>query len=324
MANCSLHSLTGQSLSLICENCFPDLSFRNVSLENGNQELEENLAINLLKRRAETNSFSKISLQEREPHKEAKTNSFWTQSFRGILSLHWPIFLLCSFQLVCSALFLKTSFPFQSFQQNQLEVTYSNNFQISSLQPEELAAAYFSNGSPEESLQKDELSILHHDELRRIILDSFDQLDLVMSLSFLAFNKIQLQENSFCTTSFGQEELYSIYQLDLDDSLSYQQVSFQSCSSNSLEKKAFQCTALLFRIRSVQSFQLTGQQLTETLFSFSLVSGGASTSALQILLCTASTFISLSFAVAIACSRTAWQRKTFSSFDLDELDLSSC
>ena len=150
--NCSLHSLTGQSLSLISENRFQNLSFGNVSLEDGNQELEENLATNLLKRRAETNSFSSISLQEREPHKEAKTNSFWTQSFRGILSLYWPIFLLCSFQMVCSALFSKTSFPTQSLQQNQLEVAYSNNFQTSSLQPEELAAAYFSNGSSRREL----------------------------------------------------------------------------------------------------------------------------------------------------------------------------
>ena len=319
--NCSFHSLTRQSLSLIYENCFSNLSFRKVSLEDGNQELEENLAINLLNRRAETNSFSRISLQERKPYKEAKTNSFWTQSFRGILSLYWPIFLLCSFQWVCSALFSKTSFPTQSLQQNQLEEVNSNNFQIPSLQPEELAAAYFSSGFPEESFQKDELSILHQDELSRSILDSFDQLDTEMSLSFLAFNKIQLQENSFCTTSFGQEKLYSIYQLDLDDSLSYQQVSFQSCSSNSLEKKAFQCTALLFRIRSVQSFHLTGQQLTGTSFSFSFVSGGASQLALQTLHCTASTFISLSFAVAIACSNTAWQRKTFAALTLMSLTL---
>ena len=108
--NCSLHSLTGQSLSLIDENCFQNLSFRKGSLEDGNQELVENLATKLLQRKAETNSFSNPSLQEREPHKEAKMNSFWTHSFRGILSLWWPIFLLCSFQMVCSALFSKTSF----------------------------------------------------------------------------------------------------------------------------------------------------------------------------------------------------------------------
>ena len=164
----SLQSLTSKSLSLIDETCFQSLSFSEVSLEDGKQELEENLALNLLKRRAETNSFSRISLQERQPAQEAKTNSFSNHSFRGILSLYWPIFLLCSFQLVCSALLLKTSscnfsFPIQSLQQNQLEAAYSNNFQISSLQPEELAAAY-SNKSfqqhsfQQESLQQDELT----------------------------------------------------------------------------------------------------------------------------------------------------------------------
>ena len=336
--NCSLHSLTRQSLSLISENCFQNLSFRKVSLEDGNQELEENLATNLLKRRAETNSFSRISLQEREPHKEAKTNSFWTQSFRGILSLCWPIFLLCSFQLVCSALFLKTSFPIQSLQQNQLEVAYSNNFQISSLQPEELAAAYFSNGFQEESFQKDELSascfhsptrarqlsILHQDELSRSILDSFDQLDLVMSLSFLAFNKIQLQENSFCRISFGQMELYSIHQLDLDTSLSLQQLSFHSCSSNSFEKRAFQCTALLFRIRSVQSFQLTGQQLTGRSFSFSLVSGGAIHLSFAELALHSFDLHKLELCRCQSLLQNSLAKKNLDSFDLDELDLSIC
>ena len=229
-------------------------------MEDGNEELEENLAINLLKRRAETNSFSRISLQEREPHKEAKTNSFWTQSL-GILSLCWPIFLLCSFQLVCSALFLKTSFPIQSLQQNQLEVAYSNNFQISSLQPEELAAAYFSNGFQEESFQKDELtascfhsptrarqlSILHQDELSRSILDDFDQLDLAMSLSFLEFNKISFRNIAFAESALDSWSFTADHQLDLDTSLSLQQLSFHSCSSNSFEKRAFQCTALLFQ-----------------------------------------------------------------------------
>ena len=111
-----LQSLTLQSLSLTEANGFEPLSFKDLSLEDGKQELEENLANNLLKRRAETNSFSRISLQERKPAQEAKTNSFSNHSFRGILSLYWPIFLLCSFQLVCSALLLKTSFPIQSLQ----------------------------------------------------------------------------------------------------------------------------------------------------------------------------------------------------------------
>ena len=344
LEECSLQSLTGQSLSLIDRNCFPNLSFTKGSLEDGNQELEENLAIHLLKRRAETNSFSRMSLQEKKPHKEARTNSFFNQSFRGILSLCWPIFLLCSFQLVCSALFSKTSFPIQSLHQNQLEAAYSNTFQTYSLQPEELAAAYFSNSFPQESLQQDkltascfqsptrarELGSLQPDELSRSILDDFDQLDLDMSLSFLAFNKNQLQGTSFCRTSFGQMELYSRHQLDLDTSLSYQHFSFHSYSS-SFEQRALQCTALLFRIRvcnqelqtrSVQSFQLTDRQL-----SFSLVSGGAFSTALQTRAspepwhCPASTLPSLSLEYVNPSCNIALRRRTLPACTLISLSL---
>ena len=348
LEECSLQSLTGQSLSLIDENCFQNLSFRKVSLEDGNQELEENLATNLLNRRAETNSFSRKCLQEKKPHKEARTNSFFTQSFRGILSLCWPIFLLCSFQLVCSALFSKTRFPIQSLHQNQLEAAYSNNFQISSLQPEELAAAYFSKSFQQESLQQDkltascfqsptrarQLSSLQQEELSRSILDDFDQLDLAMSLSFLAFNKNQLPEDSFGRPSFGQMELYIIHQLDLDTSLSYQHFSFHS-HSTSFEQRAFQCTALLFRIRvcnqklqrSVQSFQLTGQQLTGRQFSFSLVSGGAFSIALQTRAspepwhCPASTLPSLSLDFVNPSCNTALRRRPFPACTLISLSL---
>ena len=344
LEECSLQSLTGQSLSLIDRNCFPNLSFTKGSLEDGNQELEENLAIHLLKRRAETNSFSRMSLQEKKPHKEARTNSFFNQSFRGILSLCWPIFLLCSFQWVCSALFSKTSFPIQSLHQNQLEAAYSNTFQTYSLQPEELAAAYFSNSFQQESLQQDkltascfqsptrarELGSLQPEELSRSILDDFDQLDLAMSLSFLAFNKNQLQGTSFCRTSFGQMELYSRHQLDLNTSLSYQHFSFHSYSS-SFEQRALQCTALLFRIRvcnqklqtrSVQSFQLTGRQ-----FSFSLVSGGAFSTALQTRAspepwhCPASTLPSLSLEYVNPSCNIALRRRTLPACTLISLSL---
>ena len=288
-------------------------------------------------------------MQEKKPHKEARTNSFFTQSFRGILSLCWPIFLLCSFQLVCSALFSKTSFPIQSLHQNQLEAAYSNNFQTSSLQPEELAAAYFSNSFQQEGLQQDELTAscfqsptrarqlgsLQQDELSRSILDDFDQLDLAMSLSFLAFNKNQLQGTSFYRPSFGQMELYSIHQLDLDTSLSYQHFSFHTYS-HSFEQRALQCTALLFRIRvcnqklqtrSVQSFQLTGQQLTGRQFSFSLVSGGAFSTALQTRAspepwhCPASTLPSLSFEYVNPSCNTALRRRTLPACTLISLSL---
>ena len=261
----------------------------------------------------------------------------------------WPIFLLCSFQLVCSALFSKTSFPIQSLHQNQLEAAYSNNFQISSLQPEELAAAYFSKSFQQESFQQDELtascfqsptrarqlSSLQQEELSRSILDDFDQLDLAMSLSFLAFNKNQLQEDSFGRPSFGQMELYSIHQLDLDTSLSYQHFSFHS-HSTSFEQRAFQCTALLFRIRvcnqklqtsSVQSFQLTGQQLTDRQFSFGLVSGGALSTALQTRAspepwhCPASTLPSLSFGYVNPSCKIALRRRTLPACTLISLSL---
>ena len=344
MQSLSLESLTGQSLSLIDRNCFPNLSFTKGSLEDGNQELEENLAIHLLKRRAETNSFSRMSLQEKKPHKEARTNSFFNQSFRGILSLCWPIFLLCSFQLVCSALFSKTSFPIQSLHQNQLEAAYSNTFQTYSLQPEELAAAYVSTSFQQESLQQEkltascfqsptrarELGSLQPEELSRSILDDFDQLDLAMSLSFLASNENQLQGTSFCRTSFGQMELYSRHQLDLDTSLSYQHFSFQFYRP-SLEQRALQCTALLFRIRvcnqelqtrSVQSFQLTGRQL-----SFSLVSGGAFSTALQTRAspepwhCPASTLPSLSLEYVNPSCNIALRRRTLTACTLISLSL---
>ena len=70
-------SLTLQSLSLIEENRFQTDNFKEDSFEDGSEkEFEESLAHTFLERRAGTNSFSKISLQEKKPPKEAKTNSF--------------------------------------------------------------------------------------------------------------------------------------------------------------------------------------------------------------------------------------------------------
>ena len=261
-----LQSLTLQSLSLTEVNGFEPLSFKDLSLEDGKQELEENLATNLLKRRAETNSFSRISLQERNPAQEAKTNSFSIHSFRGILSLYWPIFLLCSFQLVCSALFLKTSFPIQS------------------LQPEELTAAY-SNKSFEKTL------------------DSFQQHDLDDSLSFLWFSL------SRCSFQFQPE----------------------SFNNSSFEQRALPCAAFLHQPkishRQLQDYQVQSFQLTGRYFSFSLVSGGAFSTALHTraspkpLHCPASTLPSLSFEdVKLSC-KIALRRSTLSAWTLISLSL---
>ena len=261
-----LQSLTLQSLSLTEANGFEPLSFKDLSLKDGKQELEENLATNLLKRRAETNSFSRISLQERKPSQEAKTNSFSIHSFRGILSLYWPIFLLCSFQLVCSALLLKTSFPIQS------------------LQPEELTAAY-SNKSLEKTL------------------DSFQQLDLDDSLSFLRFSL------SRCSFQFQPE----------------------SFDKSSFEQRALHCAAFIqqprISNRQLQDYQVQRFQLTGRYFSFSLVSGGASSTALHTraspkpLHCPASTLPSLSFEdVKLSC-KIALRRSTLSAWTLISLSL---
>ena len=340
-------SLTLQSLSLKEESGFEPMSFKEVSFDEGTEELDKSLAHIKMKRRAETSSFSRISLEQRMLAQEAETNSFSTSLSKRILSFRMclRIFLLCSFQLVCAALLLENgsfriSFSDRSLQTDQLVAAYSNSFKRSSLQPEELAAAY-SNKSLEqhsfqqESLQQDELTAscfqsptratqldsLQQLELCRSIFDACDQLDLEMSLSFPGLSRNQLQTDSFCRISLEQMELYSLdrfsHQLDLDTSLSLPQFSFHSCSSNSFEKRALHCAALPFRNRfsrnqlqsnSVQSFQLTGQQLC-----LGFVSGGASetrASTLPLQL-TASTLISLSLAFEawLKSSKTACSRR---------------
>ena len=113
--------LTLQSLSLIDENRFQTISFREDSFQDGSlKETDKSLAHNLAERRAETNRFSQHSLQEELSHfeltteiakSEAGMNSFAHKSFLDrTLSLkrRLRIFLLCSFQLVCAALLLRT------------------------------------------------------------------------------------------------------------------------------------------------------------------------------------------------------------------------
>ena len=232
----NLQSLTLQSLSLIDENRFQTISFREDSFEDGSlKETDESLAHNLAERRAETNSFSSISLQEKKPPKEAETNSFFAQSFsHRILSLSiWlRIFLLCSFQLICAALLLGNcsftmSFPTESLQADHLEAAYfRSNFQQPSLQQEELVTAYSRSSFQQQSLQQDELAAAHLQsptrasqldsleqmELCRINLESLiHQLDLETSLSLPWFNsarcRYQLQPDSFDRSSFEHRAL---------------------------------------------------------------------------------------------------------------------
>ena len=239
-----------------------------------------------------TNSFSSMSFEKRMLAQEAETNSFLQSFSQRNLSLRMclRIFLLCSFQLVCAALLLENcsfriSFPTESLQSDQLVAAYRSSFKNSSLQPEELAAAYCRKSFEQQSLQPEELMTAYsrrsfqqeslmqdalaapcfqsptraseltsfeQNELHRSILDSFDQLDLEISLSF----------SQLGSTSFS-------YQLQAD---SFDRISF--------ELRASLCAALLYRPRisnrSGQSFQLTGIQLR------GLVQGGAFNTALQI------------------------------------------
>ena len=200
-----------------------------------------------MKRKAETNSFSRNRLEPRELAQEAETNSFFSLSKRTLsFRMCLRIFLLGSFPLVCAALLLQNG-------------SFRMSFPNDSLQPEELAAAYF-NKSFEKTL------------------DSLQQLDLDVSLSFLWFSL------SRCSFQFQPEGF----------------------DNSSFEQRALHCAALLHNHRisnnQLQDYQAQSFQLTGRYFSFGLVSGGAFSTALHTRAspepwhCPASTLTSLSLA----------------------------
>ena len=128
LPSCSLQSENATSLTL------QSLSFTSDSLE----ETEKKIAHSLATGGAETNSFAQNSLQEELgnlelveeiAYSEAGTNSFAYKSFLDrILSLkrRLRIFLLVSFQLICAALFLVTSYVTKSFQSFSAQLCKSN------------------------------------------------------------------------------------------------------------------------------------------------------------------------------------------------------
>ena len=290
-----LQRLTLQSLSLRKEDGFEPESFKEVSFDEGTEELDKNLAYNKLDRKAGTNSFSKISLEPRMLAPEAEKNSFGHSLTKMSLSLRMclRIFLLGSFQLVCAALLVETSsfkisFSDRSFQQDQLVATYPSSFNRTSLQPEELAAAYFKTSFQQHRFQQDSF---RKDELAACLLSPTRAMQLE-----------SLHKKKLCNKSF--------HQLDLQISLSLSLFSFHSCSNTSFDHRALHCAALLFRNRfsrnQLTKQQLTGQQLTVHQLCLGFVSGGASenrasTSPLQL---TAWTWISLSLAFR------AWLKST--------------
>ena len=302
-------NLTLQSLSLNDESGLHTVSFKEVSFEDGSlKELDKNLAHSLTEGGAETNSLPHLSVQERMLAQEAETNSFSESFSQRNLSLRMclRIFLLCSFQLVCAALFLKTcsftmSLTTESLQADQLEAAYIKGFDRHSLQQEELVTAYCRKSFEQQSFHQDELELacllsptrasqlssFQQKKLSRESFDSFNQLDLEISLSLTWFG----------STSFS-------YQLQAD-----------SFDRSSFELRALPCTAW-FQPSDQRSFQLTSVQLT------SLVQGGAFNIALQTrassppLHCPASTLTSLSLALVAwlkPSSKRAWRRSNLRS-----------
>ena len=80
----NLESLTLQSLSLIAQNRLQRISFREVIFELGSfEETDKILEDNKAEGGAGTNSFPQLSFADKDQlaAQEAKTNSFFTQSF---------------------------------------------------------------------------------------------------------------------------------------------------------------------------------------------------------------------------------------------------
>ena len=131
----SLSLTESNSASLILHSCSlrtdneSSLTLQSLSLESDSlEEIEKETAHSFATGGAETNSLpqdclqkelSQLELKEEIAYSGAGTNSFTYKSFLdGILSLNrrLRIFLLVSFQLICAALFLVTSYVTSSFQ----------------------------------------------------------------------------------------------------------------------------------------------------------------------------------------------------------------
>ena len=291
-----LQSLTLQSLSLNHENGIQKMSFKQVSLQDGSlKELEEHLANQHVKKRAETNSFSQESFRKDQlEDKRAKTNGFSTHSFpQRILSLQMCllIFLFGSFYLAGAALYLTTcsfkiSLTTESLQQEELAAAYCNkSFQQESLQQDELQTAYLHQLDQDTSLSFHCFSL---PRCSKITLESFNQLDPVQSLSFQMLGSTSVS-----------------YQLQAD---SFHRISF--------ELRASICAALFqtirIRNRQLHSFQLSDQQsfqLTGFQLSNALASGGVQQTSFP--------------KPASSFDLDSFEQKNFVSLDLAQLELST-
>ena len=295
-----LQSLTLQSLSLNNENGFQRMSFKQVSLQDGSlKELDENIADQTPKERAETNSFSQESFRKDQlEQKRAKTNGFSKPSFSqriSSLKMCLLIFLLWSFYMVGSALYLPTcsfkiSFQNESLQSEQLVAAYRSIRSTSSLQQEELAAAYCKKSFAQQSHQKEELwkassnksfqqESQKQDELQDELQIAYQQqLDRDTSLSLQCFSLPRCSKNTL--ESFNQLDRVQSLSFQMLGSISFSyQLQADSFNRPSFELRAFICAALFqttrirnsqlysFQVSDQTSFQLTGSQLSNALAS---------------------------------------------------------
>ena len=285
-----LQSLTLQSLSLNHEKGLPRMSFEQVSLQDGSlKELEEHIANQHAKKRAETSSFSEESFRKDQlEQKRAKTNGFSKQSFSqriSSLKMCLLIFLLWSFYMVGSALYLPTcsfkiSFQNESLQSEQLVAAYRSIRSTSSLQQEELAAAYCKKSFAQQSHHKEELwkassnksfqqESQKQDELQKACLH---QLDRDTSLSLQCFSLPRCSKNTL--ESFNQLDRVQSLSFQMLGSISFSyQLQADSFNRTSFELRASICAALLqttrirnsqlysFQVSDQNSFQLTGFNL---------------------------------------------------------------
>ena len=272
------------------------MSFKQVSLQDGSlKELDENIADQNPKERAETNSFSQESFRKDQlEQKRAKTNGFSKQSFSqriSSLKMCLLIFLLWSFYMVGSALYLPTcsfkiSFQNESLQSEQLVAAYRSIRSTSSLQQEELAAAYCKKSFAQQSHQQEELwkassnksfqqESQKQDELQKACLH---QLDRDTSLSLQCFSLPRCSKNTL--ESFNQLDRVQSLSFQMLGSISFSyQLQADSFNRTSFELRAFICAALFqttrirnsqlysFQVSDQNSFQLTGFQLSNALAS---------------------------------------------------------
>ena len=178
------------------------------------------------------------------------------------------IFSFSSFQLTCAALLLGTC-------------SFTMSFPNESFQSEELVAAYFRDSFQQQSLQQDELQVAYSQSptrARQLQHDSFQQ-------KKLCSKSLEHLSEQLCSTQLCRSTLDSFNQLDLEISLSLTWLGSTRCRTqlqanifarSSFEHRALPCAALLdtpristkLQNRSVQSFQLTRVQLS------SLAQGG--------------------------------------------------